>query len=257
MKDYQEFTALIHRKTGLNLHLYKEVQMKRRLNTLREKRGYKDFLSYYKAMSEDDTMLKEFLDRVTINVSEFYRNYPRWEALEKNILPSLLKKKRKLKVWSAACSTGEEPYTIAMILRQYMDPADITILATDIDETVLERAKKGLYPERSLKEVPQAVKQQYFHQEGALFRVDDSIKRLVQFKKHNLLSDRFEQNVDMIVCRNVLIYFTEEAKQKVYLNFSKSLTKDGVFFVGSTEQIFQPQQYDLSVIDNFFYQKQS
>ncbi|QTM99655.1 chemotaxis protein CheR [Sediminibacillus dalangtanensis] len=256
MTDYQEFTALIHKKTGLNLHLYKEVQMKRRLNTLREKRGFKDFVSYYHAMSADHTIFKEFLDRVTINVSEFYRNYPRWEVLEKKILPSLLKKKRKLKVWSAACSTGEEPYTIAMILRQYMDPENITIIATDLDEAVLERARKGIYPERSLKEVPQAVKKQYFHQDGPLFRVDDSIKRLVQFKKHNLLSDPFEQSLDLIVCRNVLIYFTEEAKQTVYQNFSKSLNKDGVFFVGSTEQIFQPQQYDLRVIDNFFYQKQ-
>ncbi|SDJ67431.1 CheR family methyltransferase [Sediminibacillus albus] len=255
MTDYQEFIALVYKKTGLDLNLYKEVQMKRRLNTLREKRGYQDFVAYYHALSSDNMLLKEFLDRVTINVSEFYRNYARWEVLEKKILPNLLKKKKKLKIWSAACSTGEEPYTLAMIMHQYVNPSDINIVATDLDESVIERAKTGIYPERALKEVPAPVRKKFFKQEGPFYKVEDSVKQCVTFKKHNLLSDGFESNFDLIVCRNVLIYFTETAKQEIYHKFSNSLNNQGIFFVGSTEQIFHPDQYGFEVIDNFFYQK--
>ena len=102
--------------TGIDLSLYKEGQMKRRLTSLYEKRGYKSFQEYYQAIKNSHEVLIEFLDRMTINVSEFYRNYKRWEVLETKILPSLLSSTRKLKIWSAACSTGEEPYTIAMVL---------------------------------------------------------------------------------------------------------------------------------------------
>ncbi|MDL4840802.1 CheR family methyltransferase [Aquibacillus rhizosphaerae] len=255
MSDYQDFTNSIKKKTGIDLSLYKEVQMKRRLTSLREKRGFNDFTSYFKKIATDKELMDEFLDKVTINVSEFYRNASRWAVLDEKVLPQLLKKKKKLKIWSAACSTGEEPYTIAMVLNQHVNFSDIEIIATDIDENVIERAKKGVYGERSLQEVPAAIKKKYFTQEGSLFKIDEKIKKCITFKKHNLLSDSYPSNLDLIVCRNVLIYFTEEAKQEIYRNFSNSLVSKGVFFVGSTEQIFNPDKYEFSVLDTFFYQK--
>ena len=116
LPEYEDFTQKIKKMTGIDLSLYKEAQMKRRLTSLYEKRGYKSFRDYYQAIENSHEVLTEFLDRLTINVSEFYRNYKRWEVLENKILPSLLSSSRKLKIWSAACSTGEEPYTIAMML---------------------------------------------------------------------------------------------------------------------------------------------
>ncbi|MBM7552465.1 CheR family methyltransferase [Thalassobacillus pellis] len=253
--DYIEFIKSIKTKTGIDLSLYKEAQMKRRLTSLREKRGYKNFYSYHKALTDDPLLLEEFLDRMTINVSEFFRNYNRWKVFEEKVVPHLLQNKLKLKIWSAACSTGEEPYTIAMILRKYLPPHHIHITATDLDENALVRAKKGIYPERSLNEVPNDIKVKHFKRNGALYSLDDSIKQAVTFKKHNLLADRFERNFDVIVCRNVMIYFTEEAKQNIYHNFTNSLITGGIFFVGSTEQIFSPEKYDLKLFDTFFYQK--
>lgn len=253
--DYQAFTKSIKKKTGLDLTLYKEVQMKRRLTSLREKRGFSSFKDYFSVLDKDKELMAEFLDKVTINVSEFYRNASRWKVLEEKVVPMLLKNNKKLKIWSAACSTGEEPYTIAMILNQFVDLNKVEILATDIDDNVIDRAKKGMYSERALQEVPKDIKEKYFKQEGSLFKIDSNIKKHISFKKHNLLSDPYPNNCDLIVCRNVLIYFTEEAKEVIYKNFSNSLVDQGVFFVGSTEQIFNPDKYRLKVLDTFFYQK--
>ena len=104
--------------TSIDLALYKEAQMKRRLTTLRMKRGYNTFVAFFDAMMKDKELFYEFLDRMTINVSEFWRNPNRWELVEQKFIPEMLKRNRRLKIWSAACSTGEEPYTLAMILAE-------------------------------------------------------------------------------------------------------------------------------------------
>lgn len=255
MSNYEKFIEGIKRVTGIDLALYKEAQMKRRLTSLYEKKGYADFVDFLKALEKDRDLMNEFLDRMTINVSEFYRNGKRWEVLEKKIFPKLLQNNKRLKIWSAACSTGEEPYSLAMVLSQHVPLSQIQIYATDLDENVIQKAKLGLYPERSLAEVPKDIQTKYFDKEGNFYKVKDEIKKCVTFKKHNLLKDKYETNYDLIVCRNVMIYFTEEAKDLIYQNFSKSMRKDGILFVGSTEQIFNPSRYDFDVEDTFFYRK--
>lgn len=253
--DYEEFITNIKRKTGIDLSLYKEAQMKRRLISLYEKRGYLSFKEYFQAIATDREAFEEFLDRMTINVSEFYRNAARWEVLEKKILPNLLAKNKRIKIWSSACSTGEEPYTIAMIMSKFLPLSQVQILATDIDENVIKRAKFGAYSERALNEVPKEMKTKFFKQDGSMYYISDEIKRTVTFKKQNLLADPFDGPFDLIVCRNVLIYFTEEAKEQLYYKFSNALQEDGVFFVGSTEQIFNPTKYQLESVETFFYKK--
>ncbi|MEK9198033.1 CheR family methyltransferase [Ureibacillus sp. 179-F W5.1 NHS] len=255
MSDYEQFIAGIKNKTGIDLALYKEAQMKRRLTSLYEKKGYQNFVEFLHALEKDRDLMNEFLDRMTINVSEFYRNGKRWDVLQNKIFPLLLNHNKRLKIWSAACSTGEEPYTISMVLSHHIPLSQIQVLATDIDENVIQKAKLGLYPERSLDEVPNDVKHKYFIQEGPFFKVKDEIKRTVTFKKHNLLKDTYDSNLDLIVCRNVMIYFTEEAKDQIYQKFSQSLRPGGVLFVGSTEQIFNPSRYGFEVVDTFFYRK--
>jgi len=255
MSDYEQFIEGIKRRTGIDLALYKEAQMKRRLTSLYEKKGFSNFVQFLSALEKDKDLMNEFLDRMTINVSEFYRNGKRWEVLQNKIFPKLLASNKRLKIWSAACSTGEEPYSLAMVLSNHVPLSQINILATDLDENVIQKAKLGLYPERSLVEVPKDIQKKYFNQEGAFFKVNDEIKRTVTFKKHNLLKDHYDSNYDLIVCRNVMIYFTEEAKDQIYANFSKALRPGGILFVGSTEQIFNPARYGFEVEDTFFYRK--
>lgn len=255
MPDYATFIENIKKKTSIDLSYYKEAQMKRRLTSLYEKKGFRNFNDFYNAIHREEELLEEFLDRMTINVSEFYRNGQRWDVLDKIIFPELLQTNKKPKVWSAACSTGEEPYSLAMVLTSHIPLRDISIFATDLDAGAIERAKVGLYPERAVKEVPPNVLKEHFHSEGSYFQVNDDIKRTVTFKQHNLLDDRYDLGYDLIVCRNVMIYFTEEAKDKIYMNFAKSLRPGGILFVGSTEQIFNPAKYGFESAETFFYRK--
>lgn len=256
MGDYNQFTKKIKDLLDIDLDLYKETQMKRRLTSFRDKKGYRTFLELYDAIEKNHELKTEFLDRITINVSEFFRNYKRWEILEKKILPKLLKDKSKISVWSAACSTGEEPYTLAIILSNFLPLHSISILATDIDPNVIEKAKAGIYHENSLKEVPVHIKEKYFTQVSATeYKIDEKLKQPIRFKIEDLFQANYRNEFDLIVCRNVLIYFTEEAKQQLYYKFNDALQKDGILFVGSTEQIFQPQTYGFATEDTFFYRK--
>src|SRR5699024_5653462 len=147
---------------GIELARYKEAQMKRRLTSLRNQRGYSTFSAYYEALLQDQQLKEEFIDRLTINVTEFFRNPNRWQVLQDIIIPHLIKGKSKITIWSAACSTGEEPYTIAMIFKEYFKDIQVDILATDLDSKVLERAKKGQYKAQTLKGIPQEKKSKYF-----------------------------------------------------------------------------------------------
>lgn len=254
-RDFLHFIASVKKMTGIDLALYKEAQMKRRLTSLRMKRGYSTFAAYFEAISKDKELFYEFLDRMTINVSEFFRNPGRWEVLENKILPRLTQESRKLKCWSAACSTGEEPYTLTLILLRKQYIRDASLLATDIDEGAIAKAKQGVYTERSLQDTPKELIDKYFAKDSLSYRISPEVKNHVTFKKHNLLADPFDTGFDLIICRNVMIYFTEEAKHELYHKFSQALRPGGVLFVGSTEQIFQPQQYQFAAEDTFFYRK--
>lgn len=253
--DYMAFVHNFKKLTGIDLALYKEAQMKRRLTTFRERKGYDTFAVFFQAVKNSDQLLEELLDRMTINVSEFWRNPQRWVTLEKQVIPELLSRNSRLKCWSAACSTGEEPYTLAMILANCGALSQASILATDLDEQALKQAKAGVYHERSLKDVPATYKAAYFSKHGDVYVVSDELKRSVRFEQGNLLSDPFDSNFDLIICRNVLIYFTEEAKKLLYQKFSKALAPGGILFVGATEQILSPAQYGLVSTESFFYQK--
>lgn len=258
MMEDRDFTLFVQKMKGfttIDLNQYKEAQMKRRLTTLRNKRNFATFADYFDALVKDKSLLHEFLDRMTINVSEFWRNPNRWEVLERKFIPDMLRATRRLKVWSAACSTGEEPYTLAMILAETKALADSTLTASDIDDGALEKARNGVYLDRSVRDVPANYLRTYFRQDNALYHISPDLKKHIKFQKQNLLTDRFDTGYDLIVCRNVLIYFTEEAKHLLYQKFTNALKPDGILFVGSTEQIFTPGQYGLEPAETFFYRK--
>jgi chemotaxis protein methyltransferase CheR len=255
-EDFALFVKKIRELTTIDLNQYKEAQMRRRLTTLRTKKGFSTFFTFFEAMAKDKSLLYEFLDRMTINVSEFWRNANRWEILEKNYIPEMLEQNKRIKCWSAACSTGEEPYTLAMIISETRNGLqDIQVTATDIDEGALEKARNGLYLDRSIRDVPANYLKKYFKQDGIMYNINSDLKRAVKYQKQNLLLDKFEPNHDLIVCRNVMIYFTEDAKHLLYQKFAQALRPGGILFVGSTEQIFSPGQYNLEPADTFFYRK--
>ncbi len=254
-RDYTQFVSKIKIRTGIDLSCYKESQMRRRLTSMKDNRGYRTFGDFYQAIQQDNKLYEQLLEHMTINVSEFYRNVKRWEVLERAIMPELLARSRSIRCWSAACSTGDEPYTLVMMLAKKFKMSDIHILATDIDQAAIRKAKEGVYPAQSVKEVPRPLLGRYFKMQGSFFAIADEIKRCVTFKRHNLLADAYETNFDLIVCRNVLIYFTDEAKDAIIQKFSRSLKQGGYLFVGGTEQIFNAARYRLEPADTFFYRK--
>ena len=176
--------------------------------------------------------------------------------MEEKAIPELIARfGRNLKIWSAACSTGDEPYSLVMALSRYLPLSNIRILATDLDKQVIAKAKVGLYPEKSIMSVPVDLKNRYFKRIGASYKIADEIKACVEFREHNLLKDAYPTGYHMIVCRNVLIYFTEEAKEAVFRKYLGSLTKGGLLFIGSSEQIINHKEIGYFRKNAFFYQK--
>ncbi len=255
---YEEFKADTLRLTKVDLNAYKEQQMKRRISNLISKHGLKGFDEYTQKLRTDKDMLEEFLNYFTINVSEFYRNPDQWTMMDKDVIPELIGKFGKnLKIWSAACSTGDEPYSLVMALSRHIPLNQIRIYATDIDKTVLQKAQTGLYGEKSIAGVPDDFKKKYFTKIGNSYQISDEIKRCVTFRQHNLILNDYQKDFHFIVCRNVLIYFTEEAKDAVFKKFYESLRPGGVLFIGSTEQINDYKKIGYARKSSFYYEKPS
>ncbi len=256
MNGYEDFKKDILALTKIDLNSYKEKQMKRRIETLIAKNNITSYKNYVALIKKDKEKFEQFINFLTINVSEFYRNSEQWVILDKDVFPSLIKKFGKnLKIWSAACSTGDEPYSLVMALSKHIPIKQIKIIATDIDKQVLDKARMGLYNAKSIAAVPPEFKKKYFTQIGNSYQISDEIKRQVEFKEHNLLKDPYPSGCHLIVCRNVLIYFTEEAKEEIYKKFNSALTSEGILFIGSTEQIMNYKELNYQRNQSFFFQK--
>ncbi len=213
-----------------------------------------DYAGLIKLCEHNPEVYRRFVEHLTINVSEFFRNSNHWEVLKHQIIPELLQSRSPLKVWSAGCSTGEEPYSVAIMMREYFPGQTAKIWATDLDQVVLDKARTGLYSNKAVQGVPPRLLKKYF-KEDFDYQIVEDIKRMVKFEKQDLLEDPFPSDFDLILCRNVVIYFTDEAKEKLYTKFARALRSQGVLFIGSTEQIFQARDLKLRSIATFFYQK--
>lgn len=254
---YDNFKKDFLKLSGIELNAYKENQMKRRIDNFIGKNHCASYEEFLKKIKSDEEVYDKFITYLTINVSEFYRNPSQWQTLEGIVIPHLIEQFGKhLRIWSAACSTGDEPYSLAMVFSDFLPLGQVEIIATDLDKEVLSKAKKGWYNEKSIKDLPMKYQKKFFDKdESGIYKVNDSLKRCITFQEHNLLKDRYPSDIDLIVCRNVLIYFTDEAKDNIYKGFSKSLKKEGVLFVGNTEQIIGADQYGLESLKSFFYKK--
>ena len=247
----------VYALTKIDLNCYKEKQMRRRIDTLITKNKINDYASYVALIKKDKEKFEQFVNFLTINVSEFYRNPDQWKILENEVFPKLVEKFGKnIKIWSAACSTGDEPYSLVMALSRIVPLSNIKVIATDIDKQVLEQARVGLYNEKSIAGVPADLKSKYFTKVGSSYQISDEIKKRVEFKEHNLLKDPYPTGCHLIVCRNVVIYFTEEAKDEIYKKFHSSLVKGGYLFIGSTEQIMNYKEIGFLRNKSFFFEKE-
>ncbi len=241
-----DFRNTLEKAIGVPLYAYKEPQMKRRLATVMTRMGITTWPDFSKALARDRKLLDEVRDTLTINVTEFFRQADRFGELQTKVLPSLLKERPKLKLWSAGCSTGCEPYTLAMILAEVDPKGNHSITATDVDMPILAAARAGTgYRPDEVRGVPPALLKKYFVFDGTSYAVTDDIRRRVQFRRQDLLSDPYPTDLDLILCRNVVIYFNDEAKAKIYQGFSKAIRPGGYLFIGGSEMLIRPAELGL------------
>ncbi len=254
-QEYSYLKRTILKLTNIGLDNYKTQQMNRRLSGLAASQA-NSVAEYCRLLEFDKTALQKLRDFLTINVSQFFRDSQQFLVLKNNILPKLLSHNPALSVWSAGCSHGGEPYSLAIILEELSPAGHHRILATDLDENMLARARNGgPYTSADVANVERLHKLKYFVKSEDEYRVTDELRRKVEFRPQDLLRDTFELGFDLIVCRNVVIYFSDEAKSLLYRRFCHSLKEEGVLFMGATETLLNPAQLDFQRLYSCFYSK--
>ncbi|NLY51997.1 MAG: protein-glutamate O-methyltransferase CheR [Firmicutes bacterium] len=253
--DYEAFKRKLKGTIGLDLNYYKQQQMQRRINQWLQRVGAASYDEYIKVLQRDAEERERFTGYLTINTSQFYRDVTVFREIEDKVLPDLVQRFRRLRVWSAGCSTGPEIYTIAMLLEELTPGTRHTLLGTDFDVGALEQAEEAVYSENLLNSLPAKYKKRYFTHEGRMWRLSDTIRDRVRFKRQNLLEDPFETNFHLILCRNVFIYFTQEAQVRLTKKFSDSLVSGGYFIVGNAENLLEPEMADLKRVSYCIYQR--
>ncbi|MFN0070934.1 MAG: CheR family methyltransferase [Chloroflexota bacterium] len=252
---YDSFIRAVKRLIGVDLTSYRQEQLRRRLESLMVRLGAKDFGEYGRLLERDPARLQEFRDYFTINVTEFFRDTDRFRHLQTKVLPELLRASPNLSVWSAACSNGAEPYSVAMQLKELAPRGRHRILATDVDRTILAHARAGAgYGKLELQRTDKTMISRYFTTtDGTNYTVNPDVRKMVEFREHNLLSPAPGQGFDLILCRNVVIYFTNDAKAELYGRLVGALRPGGVLFVGGTEIISAAQQLGITASGPSFY----
>lgn len=255
--NFDYFYEWVRKNLNINLGAYKEKQLQRRIGTVMKRAGATTLEEYSTLISENENLKKAFLDYITINVTEFFRNKDIFHEFEAILVNNLLPKFSDIKIWSAACSIGAEPYSIGIILDKYnkYNKYNYKILATDIDEGILERAKLGSFKAHEMKNLKQEDLNKYFSLEGNYYNIKEDLKEKIEFKKHDLILDGYENGFHVVVCRNVAIYFKNETKEEIYRRISDSLVSGGIFFIGATESIYNPKDFGLRKLSTFIYEK--
>jgi chemotaxis protein methyltransferase CheR len=257
-QEYRDVKREVLKLTGVDMDCYKAPQVQRRLRTFLTRSGYPTWPHFFRAMRDDPVALGKLKDCLTINVSSFFRDPDKFDYMRESVLPELLRNHPRLRVWSAGCSHGPEPYSLAIMLVEATGPyRRHCILATDIDHSALERSRAGgPYGAEELENVPPLLERYFEADEGeGGYRAIEPLRRMITFRYHNLLLDPFESELDLIVCRNVAIYFTAQVKDRLYRRFHDALRPGGVLFVGGTECLSQASDMGFERVGISFYRR--
>ncbi len=254
--EYNYIKRHVMRLTDVDLNCYKDRQMQRRLKAYLARSGHPNWARFFRSLESDTQALDKFKDYLTINVTAFFRDPIKYKFLENKILPELLRERKILRVWSAGSSRGQEPYSLAIMLAEHSTPRRHQVLATDIDHGALTFARAGgPYTKDEVKNISPILLTRYFAIRDDGYYVKDAIKYAVMFRHHNLLSDSFGKRYDLIVCRNVIIYFSRESKEKLYQEFHDALRPGGILFLGGTEVISNAAEKGFETVGVSFYRR--
>ncbi len=261
-REYAYIKLKILTLTGVDLDGYKSPQMQRRLRTYLLRSGHPNWPALFRAIQNDPQQIGQLKNYLTINVTAFFRDPDKYRRLQEIVLPKLLRGHPKLNVWSAGCSHGHEPYSLAILLAEATSPyRPHFILATDIDRSSLDRAQAGgPYSSEELEHVPPPLIEHYFEKQASGYWVSKRLRRKITFGYHDMLGEPFilppdGEGYDLIVCRNVVIYFTAEVKSQLYRRFHDALRPGGVLFVVGTEIIPRASDIGFEILEMSFYRR--
>jgi chemotaxis protein methyltransferase CheR len=240
-QDFAAIISLLRDRRQFRLDNYKDRCIRRRIAKRLRLAGAEDIPGYVRRLQTDDDELDALLATLSIHVSRFFRNPDTFQILERDILPDLCRRaqaagRRQLRLWSVGCASGEEAYSLALLVDE-LNPAGLSteILGTDVSAPVLNAAREGLYDQTRLTEVPPAVLQKYFRQEAGQYRLIERVRGMVRFERHNIMTAKRFPSADLILCRNVLIYFSRAEQDRILSNFSEALSAEGVLVLGRSE----------------------
>jgi chemotaxis protein methyltransferase CheR len=257
--NQEEFTYIkkkIRELTKFDLDRYGKNQMLRRLDGFLSRSKISSVAQYCQLLEKDSEERERLQNFLTINVSEFFRDLPHFRMLQEKILPPMLQHNLTLNIWSAGCSNGAEVYSVAIILNRLSPYRTHRILATDIDSNILNQAiEGGPYKDSEIRNVPKDQVDKYFDAVNDAFWIKNDIRKKVIFKEHDLTCDPFENNFDLIICRNVVIYFSDEIKKMLRRKFPDALKINGILFIGATETMLDAGDLKFRRISPCFYQK--
>jgi len=240
--DFDKYKKLIYDSSGITFTATNRSILESRLREKLRNTPNQSPSDYFDQLVRDSEELKTFLDSVTTNLTRFFRNMAHIETFEKYVIPDLVKmsKTREIKIWSAGCSTGEEPYTLAMVLKEKLPPGmSFQIVASDISLKSLMIAKEGSYPSARIGDnVPANYLSKYFDLHDNIYRIKDDLKKHIRFDYHNLKFDSGQRNLDVVFCRNVLIYFDLPAQKQVIDHFWNAMASHSFLFIGHSESLF-------------------
>jgi chemotaxis protein methyltransferase CheR len=246
-RDFEKFRDLVYAEAGIKLSDLKKALLQARLSRRLRALGIKSYTEYYTYLMDNYENEKiEFINSLTTNKTDFFRENRHFEFMKEIVLPAY-EGKNEIKIWSAGCSTGEEPYTIAMTMNDYYSgikkAQNFKILATDIDTRVLESAREGVYKWETVDEIPLPTLKKYFSrgkgENQGVFKIKDILKKNIYFRRLNLLDQVYPMKgqFDIIFCRNVIIYFDKDTQRRLFAKFASHLAEDGYLFIGHSENI--------------------
>ena len=240
--DFDAYRNLIYNESGIHFTTTNRSILESRLKEQLRTKSIPDVKTYFSAISKDKEELKSFLDSITTNLTRFFRNQAHFDALEYYVIPELMKAKTgstTIKIWSAGCSTGEEPYTIAMLLSEILPPPwRYEIIASDISLKCLMTGKEGFYADNRIEGVPDNYLKKYFDKVEGGYKIKSDIMSKIRFDYHNLKNDSGFRNLDVVFCRNVIIYFDEAAQNAVINRFWDAMANKSFLFIGHSESLF-------------------
>lgn len=239
---YLQIGEILRQQQDFSLSGYKALSIKRRIAARIRAVGMNATTPYLALLADNPEEQQQLLTALSIHVSHFFRNPSTYEVLEKKVLPELLLRSRdthsKLRIWSIGCAYGEEPYSLALLLQKFLQAEDqLSIIGTDLSAVALQRAKRGLYDDSRLAEVPAKLLRDYFVPQDKQYQLVDEIKQTVQFFRHDILSDQPFYRADLILCRNVLIYFSREQQQRILMILAAALPPGGYLVLGRAETL--------------------